>query len=148
MELSNPGSAPASSSPNDATTQRKSGRVKHQPVLLQNDPNISIMTNSSAKRKRAVTIDQDDVNGQESQESSLDESDGDPDEEEMKERRRKSRSKKATVKPAPKKAKTNKSSTAHLPMRPAVNGIKKASKPKRPQARPNAALADEGVGLY
>ncbi|KAL8715367.1 MAG: hypothetical protein Q9220_000700 [cf. Caloplaca sp. 1 TL-2023] len=148
MELSDPESAQASPSPNDATHRRKSGRVKHQPVLLQNDPNISIATNSSTKRKRAATLDQGDINGQESQESSLDESDGDPDEEELKEKRRKSRSKKAVAKPAPKKAKMDKSSTTHLPLRPAINGIKKPSKPKRPQARPNAALTDAGTGLY
>ncbi|KAI4234351.1 MAG: hypothetical protein L6R40_006772 [Gallowayella cf. fulva] len=147
MELSDPNTPPPSSTPNDPT-RRKSGRVKHKPVLLQTDPNASISSYSSAKRKRADTPEDNDANGPVSEESSINESDGDPDEEEMKEKRRKSRSKRASAKPAAKKPKTAKMQTTSLPVRPAVNGIKKPSKPRRPRPQSNAAIADEGAGLF
>ncbi|KAL8726621.1 MAG: hypothetical protein Q9181_005970 [Wetmoreana brouardii] len=147
MELSDPAIPHASSSPNDATTRRKSGRVKQKPVLLQSDPN-ALMANSGAKRKRAATYEDHDGNGLESEESSPDESDGDPDEEELKEKRRKSRAKKASAKPAAKKPKTSRPKTTTLPVRPAVNGLKKPSKPRQPRTRPNAAIAHDATGLF
>ncbi|KAL8716067.1 MAG: hypothetical protein Q9225_006248 [Loekoesia sp. 1 TL-2023] len=148
MELSDPATPQASSSPSDATARRKSGRVKHKPVLLQSDPNLSILPNGNAKRKRTADVEEAEVDNPDSEESDPDESDGDPDEEELKEKRRKSRSKKASTKPAAKKPKTSQLKTTNLPVRPAVNGVKKPSKPRRPRAKPNAALADQGTGLF
>ncbi|KAL8735923.1 MAG: hypothetical protein Q9166_000485 [cf. Caloplaca sp. 2 TL-2023] len=147
MELAGPSTPHASSSPNDAT-RRKSGRVKHKPVLLPADPNASIGSYSSGKRKRADTLDEPDVNGFFNEETSLDESDGDPDEEEIKERKRKSRSRKASTKPVAKKPKTVGLKKTTLPVRPAINGIKKTSKPRRPRPQTKFAIADEGTGLF
>ncbi|KAL8698253.1 MAG: hypothetical protein Q9201_006672 [Fulgogasparrea decipioides] len=147
MALSDPATPHASSSPNDATTRRKSGRVKQKPVLLQSDPN-ALMANSRGKRKRTASYEAHDGNDLESGESSPDESDGDPDEEELKEKRRKSRAKKASAKPAAKKPKTGRPKTTTLPVRPAVNGVKKPSKPRQPRARPNPAIADDATGLF
>ncbi|KAL8778366.1 MAG: hypothetical protein Q9213_007454, partial [Squamulea squamosa] len=147
MEPSDPISPPASSSPNDAA-RRKSGRVKHKPVLLNIDPNASISSYNSGKRKRADTLEQPDINGAIGEETSLDEDDGDPDEEEMKEKRRKSRSKKSSGKPAAKKPKTAKSQSTSLPVRPAVNGVKKPPKPRRPRPQANAAISDNETGLF
>ncbi|KAL8698613.1 MAG: hypothetical protein Q9224_001777 [Gallowayella concinna] len=147
MELSDPNIPHASSSPNDAS-RRKSGRVKHKPVLLQSDPNASIASYSNGKRKRADTLEGTDVNGQTSEESLVEESDGDPDEEERKEKRRKSRSKKTSAKPATKKPKTAKLQTTSLPVRSAVNGVKKPSKPRQPRPKATATIPDEGTGLF
>ncbi|KAL8671901.1 MAG: hypothetical protein Q9168_003612 [Polycauliona sp. 1 TL-2023] len=147
MELSDPLTPPASSSPNDAT-RRKSGRVKHNPVLLNQDPNASIGSYNSGKRKRADTIEQLDVNGSIGEETSPDEEDSDPDEEEMKEKRRKSRSKKPSGKPAAKKPKTAKQQRTTLPVRSAVNGVKKPPKPRRPRPQANAVISDEETGLF
>ncbi|KAL8962770.1 MAG: hypothetical protein Q9183_005102, partial [Haloplaca sp. 2 TL-2023] len=148
MELSDPNTPQVSSSPNDATSRRKSGRVKQKPVLLQTDPNAMIGSNSSAKRKRAAADEEPEANGADSGETSSDEIESDPDEEELKEKRRKSRSKKPSAKPAAKKPKTNKLKTTSLPVRPVANGIKKPSKPRQPRPRPNAAIAEGDTGLF
>ncbi|KAL8804678.1 MAG: hypothetical protein Q9200_005725 [Gallowayella weberi] len=147
MELSDPHTPNPSSSPNDAS-RRKSGRVKHKPVLLQSDPNASIASYRTGKRKRADAPRDTDLNGQISEESSIHESDGDPDEEEMKEKRRKSRPKKTSAKPATKKQKIAKPQTTSLPVRSAVNGVKQPSKPRRPRPQAKIAIPDEGTGLF
>ncbi|KAL8971790.1 MAG: hypothetical protein Q9197_003100, partial [Variospora fuerteventurae] len=148
MELSDPATPQASSSPNDATSRRKSGRVKQKPVLLQTDPNISMVPNGSGKRKRTPDVGEDDVDDIESDETDPDENDEDPDEEELKEKRRKSRSKKTSAKPAAKKAKTTLPRTTSLPVRSAVNGVKKAPKSRRPRPVPNTVIDDNGTGLF
>lgn len=145
MELSDPATPQASSSPNDANSRRKSGRVKHKPVLLQADPNVP---NGGGKRKRDASAEELDADDLDSEDSDLDESDGDPDEEELKEKRRKSRSKKTMAKHAPKKAKTASPQTTSLPVRPAVNGVKKPSKPRRSRPKPNAVVGDDATGLF
>lgn len=147
MELPDQATPQPSSSPNDATDRRKSGRVKHKPVLLQSDPNAMIGS-VSGKRKRASIVDQPDADDSESEESSPDESDGDPDEEELKEKRRKGRPRKTSAKPVAKKSKTTQPKTTTLPVRPATNGVKKPSKPRQPRARPNAAFAENSTGLF
>ena len=148
MELSDPNTPQASSSLNDATSRRKSGRVKQKPVLLQTDPNAMIGSNNSAKRKRAAADEEPEANGVDSGETSSDEIESDPDEEELKEKRRKSRSKKPSAKPAAKKPKINKPKTTSLPVRPAVNGVKKPSKPRQSRPRPNAAIAEDDTGVF
>ncbi|KAL9583931.1 MAG: hypothetical protein Q9212_002429, partial [Teloschistes hypoglaucus] len=147
MELSDPATPQPSSSPNDATDRRKSGRVKHKPVLFHEDPN-AMSGGVGGKRKRPPVVDQPDPDDLESEESSSDESDGDPDEEELKEKRRKGRPKKTSAKPVAKKSKTTQSKTTTLPVRTATNGVKKPSKPRQPRARPNAAFAEDSTGLF
>ncbi|KAL8916362.1 MAG: hypothetical protein Q9208_008552 [Pyrenodesmia sp. 3 TL-2023] len=148
MDLSDPATPQASSSPNDATSTRRSGRVKHKPVLLQTGPNTSLLSNGSGKRKRDANLEEDDVDIIGSESSDLDESDGDPDEEELKEKRRKSRSKKPVTKPAAKRPKTGVSKTTSLPVRPATNGVKKPSKRLQPRAKPTAIIDDDETGLF
>ena len=134
MELSNPAILAT-----DAIDRRKSGRAKQKPVLYQQDPTVPITTNGSGKRKRAETVnadvdDVDDVDGSEN-ESTIDESDGDPDEEELKEKRRALKIKNVPIRPAAKKPKKNLGAVTNMPMRPATNGIKKVAKPKKPRAQ-------------
>lgn len=151
MELSDP-APPDPTTPNDATNRRKSARTRQKPVYLQEDPYVSNVSNGSTKRKRADMRDgnsPDPLNDLSDEETSLDESDGDPHEEELKEKRRKaSRAKKASSKPAAKKPKTISAPTTKLPVRPAINGTKKAPKPKNPRARSDTAIPDNGTGLY
>ncbi|MCJ1247723.1 hypothetical protein MMC30_004938 [Trapelia coarctata] len=143
MELS----GPATPAPVDATSRRKSGRAIHKPVLYQPAPDTSV-TNGSGKRKRAapaaVEMEVDSVG----EETSSDRDESEPDEEELREQRR--RAKKATKsqrKPAAKKPKTSTGETTKLAMRPATNGTKKASRPRKASAKQNLT-ADEGTGLY
>ncbi len=148
MELSDPATPDTSLELHDTSNRRKSVRTRQQPVLLQQDPNLSQVPNgNSAKRKRAELRggDLDELSADElDEESSSDESD--PDEEELKERRRKT--KKAPPKPAAKKPKTGSAMMTTLAVRPAVNGLKTASKQKKPSARPVKNAANGGTGLY
>lgn len=147
MELSDP-----ATSEMDAISRRKSGRATQKPALYQQDPNISIGSNGSGKRKRAQPADIESDEDDAEEESSPDESEGDPDEEELKEKRRASRAKSAQKKPAVKKSKVLKDSALKLPMRPATNGVKRVPKlPRKPRARQNTDTAEEGsgdTGLY
>ena len=143
MDLSDPATPNSSIDMNGTANRRKSGRAKHKPVLLNKDPNIPQVTSSGAKRKRADTLAEP-SDADMDEESSPDESD--PDEEELKERRRKA--KRAPSKPAPKKPKAGPGLTTNLAVRPAVNGVKKTSRPKQPRARPVKNTADDGAGLY
>ncbi|KAI4135537.1 MAG: hypothetical protein LQ341_005862 [Variospora aurantia] len=107
-----------------------------------------MVPNGSGKRKRTPDVGEDDVDDIESDETDPDQNDDDPDEEELKEKRRKSRSKKTSAKPAVKKAKTTVPRTTSLPVRSAVNGVKKAPKSRRPRAVPNTVVDDNGTGLF
>ena len=147
MDLSDPAKPNSSIDMNGTANRRKSGRAKHKPVLLNKDPNIPQVTSSGAKRKRTDTLAEDvgePSDADMDEESSPDESD--PDEEELKERRRKA--KRAPSKPALKKPKAGHGLTTNLAVRPAVNGVKKTSRPKQPRARPVKNTADDGTGLY
>jgi hypothetical protein len=113
---------------------------------------MSQVTNGTGKRKRTdlrggdMTDAQDDDS---EEETSPENSDGDADEEEAKEKnRRAAKSKKIQSKPAAKKPKTAAAMTTKLAVRPATNGIKKPAKPKKPRARANFTIADDGTGLY
>lgn len=151
MELSDP-TTPDPTANNNATSRRKSTRTKQKPVLLQEDPYVSNVSNGSSKRKRAEMHDEDSADQEDdipNEESSLDESDGDPDEEELKEQRRRApKIKKAPSKPVAKKPKTMNAPTTKLAVRPAVNGAKRAPKPIKPRARSITATTDIGTGLY
>jgi cohesin complex subunit SA-1/2 len=147
MDLSDPTTPNSSIDMNGTANRRKSGRVRQKPVLLNKDPNIPQITSSGAKRKRADTFVKDVgglSDGDMDEESSPEESD--PDEEELKERRR--RTKKAPSKPASKKPKAGSGLSMNLAVRPAINGVKKTSRPKQPRARPVKNAADDGTGLY
>ena len=151
MEFSDPVTPDTSLDMTSTVNRRKSGRAIHKPVLLNKDPNIAqVSTGSSGKRKRADPLVQDLINSSDAEsedEPSDDESD--PDEEELKERRRKaSRSKKASSKSSTKKQRTGPALTTNLAVRPAVNGARKAAKPKQPRARPLQNGEDTGSGLY
>jgi cohesin complex subunit SA-1/2 len=151
MESSDPATPDTSVDMNTAADRRKSGRARQKPVLLNKDPNIAqVSIGSSGKRKRANTrVDEvEDPNDLDEEESSHNESD--PDEEELKEqRRRESRSKKRnSTKPTAKKHKTGPTLTTNLAVRPAVNGAKKAAKPKQPRARPIMKATNAETGLY
>ena len=151
MELSDPANADPTI-PNNATTRRKSARTRQKPVLLQEVPDVSNASNGSTKRKRADLRDRDSpdpLDDISDEETSLDESDGDPHEEELKEKRTKaSRDRKAAPKPAAKKPKTVSAPTTKLAVRPAINGTNSAPKPKKPRARSNTVVSDSGTGLY
>ena len=140
----------------DATNRRRSGRVKSKPVLLQQDPNVPVISSGGSKRKRPDDAETEAEDEPEEELSSLEESESDPDEEELKEQRRKARKPKAPrSKPTAKKPKTASHTFKSLPMRPATNGLKKPAKPKpkpRPRKAPSrareiASVEDE-EGLY
>ena len=143
MDVSNVGTAPSTDAPN----RRKSGRAIHKPVLYQEDPNVSITTNGSAKRKREERVAAD-AGEEMGHETSSNGEESEPDEEELKEnRRRKPKAKKVLTKPAAKKPKTAKDDAVKLAMRPVTNGVKKASKPRKPRARVSVRV-EEASGLY
>ncbi len=152
MERSDPATDDPTSSTNGATNRRRSGRTVHKPVLLQEDPNVSQVSNGNGKRKRTdirggdMTDAQDDDS---EEETSPEDSDDNADEEEVKEKNRKAaKSKKAASKPTAKKPKTTAGATTKLAVRPATNGFKKPAKPRKPRARANFTVADDGTGLY
>ena len=122
--------------------RRTSGRVKSKPILLSDEPYPSQATNG-VKRKRVNLRDEDLENLSddelEGRSSQLEEND--PDEEELKEKRR--RAKSSAKKPAAKKSKTT-----TLAMRPATNGVKKSTKPRKPKATPTGTGVDDQTGLY
>ena len=153
MEISDP--ATPDQAVKDATNRRKSGRAKTKPLLYQEDPNVSVASNGSGKRKRVPLgrrgyggSDRDELGGSdEAEESDSEESEGEADEEELKEKRRRTaKSKKTQSKPVAKKPRTANANTTKLAMRPATNGVK-VSKPRKPRAQHGAAIAG-GTGLY
>lgn len=152
MELSDPVTPESNFGAGHATNRRKSARARQKPVLLQDDITTSRASHGNGKRKRAeiseggVTDSGDDILGEE---SSSHESDGDPDEEELKEKRRRApRAKRVQGKPVVKKPRIAEARTTKLPVRPAMNGAKKASRPRKPQARSNRAVSNDETGLY
>ena len=151
MELSDTATPDTSLDMTSTANRRKSGRATQKPVLLIKDPNISqVSGGNGGKRKRAIPPAQDVATSSDAEsgdEASDDESD--PDEEELKERRRKApRPKKAPSKTNAKKSRTGTGLTTNLAVRPAVNGVKKAARPKQPRARPVKNAEDHGTGLY
>ena len=149
MELSDPATPRGSPNMNNAPNRRKSGRVTQKPVLLNKDPNIIQVSTSSGKRKRAESHVDEVEDSSDAERSASSHNESDPDEEELKERRKKTaRSRNPPAKSAAKKAKTGPSLTTNLAVRPAVNGVKKTTKPKKSRARPVQDGEDAGTGLY
>ena len=148
MELSDPMTPDTSVELNDTADRRRSGRARQKPVLLNKDPNIPHLSTTNGKRKRAESHTEDigDISD-DGDESSQGESS--PNEEELKEQRRKAaRSKRSNVTSAAKKVKTGHNLTTNLAVRPAINGARKAAKPKQSRARPVKDTDDAGTGLY
>lgn len=149
MDLSDPATPDTSVDMNGTTDRRKSRRAKQKPVLINKDPNIPQASVGSGKRKRADTRAEEIEEPSDLDEDGSSQGESDPDEEEIKDKRRKAaRSKKTSTKPATKKSKTGPTLTTNLVVRPAVNGAKKATKPKQSRARPIKNAADAGTGLY
>ncbi|MCJ1396812.1 hypothetical protein MMC11_000002 [Xylographa trunciseda] len=144
MELSDP-ATPATT---DAPNRRKSARSVQKPISYQQDLNASIGGTGSGKRKRGETTDVDIDADPLGDETSSDENESDPDEEELKEQRRRApKVKRVQDKPVAKKPKNTRAPTTSLAMRPATNGVKKPSKPRKPRAKQNTTDPDE-TGLY
>lgn len=151
MELSDPATPDTSFEMHDSHNRRKSGRQRQKPVLLQRDPNLSQVSNGiGAKRKLKETHEgdhEDAGDADEDEDEGTSPGESDPDEEELKERRKRA-SKKGPAKSAPKKPKISNATITNLAVRPAVNGAKKSSKPKKPRAKAVGNAEDEGSGLY
>jgi cohesin complex subunit SA-1/2 len=141
-----------------------------------NNAGAGTSTGGRSKRKRATPQDEDnededegegedeEEDGEDASDSS-DESDGDPDEEELKEKKRKARRASSQKKKKPssnagkskatssrgaraaKKPKITNGFGTELAIRPAVNGKKTASKPKKARARPGQIVVEED-GLF
>lgn len=158
MELSRPSSPDSvSADNNNATSQRKSVRARQKPVLLQEEHYASSYSNGSNKRKRGkvqrVAVpaeDPADPKEISEEESESNDSDGEPDPEEVKDKRKRKAPapKKNPAKPAAKKLKTADAQTLKLPVRPATNGTRKASKSKKIEARISPAVENHETGLY
>ena len=112
----------AVATPNGDAGRRKSGRTMRRPDVFSEEVHEgSILSNGSAKRKRTPddNIDPEDEEDEASSSSSDGgEDDEEPDEEELKEKRKAAKARNAT-KPVQKKAKTTKSITKPLAIRPA-----------------------------
>lgn len=145
MELSDPATPATLGAPN----RRKSGRAVQKPVsVYQPNPGVLIGSSGSGKRKRADAVDIDTDADPMSDATSSEENESEPDEEELKEqRRRASKGKKVQSKPAAKKPRTAATGTTNLAMRPATNGAKKASKPRKPRVKKFGTDSQE-TGLY
>lgn len=116
----------------DDTNRRRSGRQRRKPDLFAQEKHVgSIISNGSAKRKRAPNgaLDaepRDDMeDGISSEEEEEEES---ADEEELKEKRRASRKRETVSKPAAKKAKVTNGISSPLAIRTAPNVKSKAPK--------------------
>ncbi|KAF7585816.1 hypothetical protein BBP40_010058 [Aspergillus hancockii] len=152
-----PGSTQDPSSP--STNRRKSGRVTRKPELYAEKFGVSDgATAGSSKRKRAGGDDEDVVDEvEDASEPEGDESaDEEPDEEELRAERRAARkalSKKATSeskgKAKPRSSKKPKVAGngigSQLAFRPATNGKKTVSRPRKPKVRPSLAAGERGL---
>lgn len=149
MDHSDPLTPDTSMEVHETSNRRKSGRARQAPVLLSQDPNLVPNSTNGAKRKRTEVVGGDATTpgGEDESEEESEDDDSDPDEEELKERRTKTPKKRAS-KPAPKKSKTGGPTTTKLAVRPAANGVRKASKAQKSKARPTGAAAMDGTGLF
>ena len=125
--------------------RRVSSRMRSKPTNFSDGPEQA-PTSNGVKRKRTAPVDrptdndtEEEVEDEESEPD--DENDDEPDEEELKEARRRTRAR--AKKPAAKKSKTT-----TLAMRPAVNGVKKATKIRKAKAAPAGIAGDDESGLY
>ena len=148
MELSDPATPDTSIEVQDTSNRRKSGRARHKPVLLSQDPNLVQPDRAgSAKRKLAEVGDDGIEDAQQADES---DADSNPEEEEEQVKPRKKAAKRE--KPAQKRPKPNKGAGAgaskSLPVRPAVNGVRKTVKARKTRPQVQIEAIDETDGLY
>ena len=147
MDHSDPATPETSVEAQDTSNRRKSGRTRHKPVLLQQDPNVTQSTRAGSAKRKLADFRDEDGNGEDGDtDEDSEQSESDPDEEEVKERKKKA-TRKVASKPAPKKSRPNDIASKSLPVRPAVNGVKKAAKPRKAPPR-LSGLGDLGSGLY
>lgn len=124
----------------DASTKRRvSSRVRSKPTIYSDKTEPSPASNG-VKRKRAPIVG-DNISEDVSEGGGSPAEESDPDEEELKEKRRKARS--GTKKPAAKKSKTT-----TLAMRPATNGVKRTTKPKKARGQAPVIAGHEEIGLF
>ncbi|KAJ9613482.1 cohesin complex subunit [Cladophialophora chaetospira] len=135
-------------------SRRKSGRTVRTPAVFSQEKYAgSVLTNGSAKRKRAddATAEDDEeeeVQSEEDDDEEEEEDEDEPDEEEMKAQRRAKRTRAAPAKPATKRTKTTAGPSTTLAIRSANIPSKtasKASKSQKARARPSQA---HQAGLY
>ncbi|KAH1778962.1 hypothetical protein KXX07_003643 [Aspergillus fumigatus] len=143
-----------------ASIRRKSGRVSRKPEFLSQS--YSDSNPGAAKRKRDITRDEDEEDDADEDDASESEeiSDGEPDEEELREKRRAARKASAKKATSGVKSKTTKSQATHgakrprvagngipnqLAIRPAVNGKKTVSRPRKVKPRPSLAAGQNGL---
>ncbi|KAL3495767.1 hypothetical protein BJX62DRAFT_233032 [Aspergillus germanicus] len=156
-----PGSTQDTASP--AGDRRKSGRATRKPELFsQTHGDINGATAGGAKRKRTTTRDENEddiVDAEDVSESEEDDEEDEPDEEELREQRRAARkasAKKASsgTKPKPKSQGTRSAKKPkvagngianQLAFRPATNGGKPASRPRKPKVRPSLVAGESGL---
>lgn len=156
-----------------AESRRKSGRATRKPELFsQVSADDNAGNSGRSKRKRATPQDEDneddgeggdEVDQDEQDASESEESEGEADEEELREKRRAAarrssgQKKKSNANPksksksggprAAKKPKITNGFGTELAIRPAVNGRKAASRPKKARAKPGQIDVDED-GLF
>ncbi|KKY27717.1 putative nuclear cohesin complex subunit [Phaeomoniella chlamydospora] len=129
--------------------RRKSGRQIRKPQIFAEEDHFgSVVTNGSAKRKRAsrVSENDDDVDEDLSETSEEEDEDQDePDEEELRAQRRAAKAKKApTKKPASKKAKVANGTGTSLAIRTTNSAAQKGTKLQKARARPSQ-MHEEGL---
>jgi cohesin complex subunit SA-1/2 len=143
-----------------ASNRRKSGRVSRKPEFLSQS---YIDSNpGGAKRKRDAARDEDEEEDVDENDASESEeiSDEEPDEEELREKRRAARKASAKKASSGTKSKKTKSQATHaakrpkvagngvpsqLAIRPAVNGKKTVSRPRKVKPRPSLAAGQSGL---
>ncbi|KAL4980082.1 hypothetical protein BDW66DRAFT_147522 [Aspergillus desertorum] len=162
LRSSSPRTGLAQDTASPSGNRRKSGRATRRPELFsQTYSDANGATAGGAKRKRTTTGDEneDEVEDVSEPESEEVDEDDEPDEEELREKRRAARktsSKKALSgtksKPKAQGARSAKKpkvagfgNRTQLPLQPAANGKKPASRPKRPQVRPSLAAGESGL---
>lgn len=137
----------------DTSNRRKSGRARHKPVLLSQDPNLAQSSRAGSAKRKLAALGDDTGEGEaerdEDEGADSKDSESSPAEEELRVNR-KNPSKKLGTKRAQKKAKTNDvaGTSTTLPVRPAVNGVKKASRPRKAPSKASATEPDEADGLF
>jgi cohesin complex subunit SA-1/2 len=165
LRFSSPQPGLTQDTPSPSGDRRKSGRTTRKPELFSqtySDPNGT--ATGGAKRKRTTTGDEnedeiEDAGDASEPESEEVEEDDEPDEEELREKRRAARRASTRKTPAGTKAKPRSKGSRsskkpkvarngvgdQLALRPAANGAKPASRPRKPNVRPSLIAGESGL---
>ncbi|KAL5337767.1 hypothetical protein BJX70DRAFT_399403 [Aspergillus crustosus] len=164
LRFSSPQPGLTQDTPSPSGDRRKSGRTTRRPELFSqsfSDPNGTAA--ASVKRKRTTTGDNNDDEIEDVQDASEpesdDEEDDEPDEEELREKRRAARKAPAKKPSSGTKAKPRSKGSrsakkpkvagngipSQLALRPAANGAKPASRPRKPNVRPSLIAGESGL---